>query len=143
VDLGVPAAAVFFLAEVSVEGEPMANRRWFIKATGAVHFGENKPPLDFAKLTKAPFNRPFGRRSIATIPPQELSGFLAWIDAQGVFDHPAESEVPPDVTVHGGVDRWVVVRRGGRTSCVRLRPGAPLSETLKQRFGALVTAHMP
>lgn len=142
-DLGVPPAAVFFLAEVSVEGEPMANRRWFVKSNGAVHFSDNAPPLDFAKLSKVPFNQPFGQRPIAILPSSELADFLAWLDAEGMFRLAAESGPPSGVTVQGGVDRWVVARHTGRTACIRLRPGAPLSETLKRRFGALVEAHMP
>ncbi len=140
-DLGIPDDAVFFLAEVSVEGEAMANRRWFVGPGGEVRFGKNALPFDFDDLPRKPFNRPFGNLPVAKVPGAEIESFVLWLEAEGFFRLPAEVGPPDGLRVQGGVDRWVVARHAGTTACIRLRPGAPLSDAVKSRFMSLIEAH--
>ncbi len=142
VELGVPEDAVFFLAEIAVAPEPLANRRWAVKADGVVLFGENSEPFDFQQLPGKPFNRPFGTDPIAQITREDLEGFVAWLKDQGVFHLPGEINPPEGVRVNDGVDRWIVVRDLDQTACVRMRPGATLSDAVDQRFSDVVNKYI-
>jgi len=142
VDLGDPDDAVFFLAEVAVGPEPLANKRWAMGPDGALRIGENGEPFDASLLPRSPFNRPFRERPIAMLPVVEVRAFLDWLDAQGLFRMPAEVGPPDGVTVSDGMDVWVVARREGQSACVRLRPGAVFADALQARFDRLVEPHL-
>lgn len=135
--LGVPADAVFFLAEKAVEPGTGTSRKWAIHVDGAVRFssdaGANDGPSSAGALTGDP---------IAMVPAPELGVFTDWLAAEGFFELPTEVGPPVDMIVSGGVERWIVVRKGVRTHCVHLRPGAPMSDSIKQRFSRWIGTHM-
>lgn len=142
VNLGVPADAAFFLAEVDDGMEPLGNRRWAIGPDGTTRFGRNEEPFDSRRLPVEPFNRPFQSEPIAKIPEVELQAFLAWLESSGFFAMPPVVDPPQNLVVKGGVDRWVMARLRDRSACVRLRPGAPGSDELKARLSALVSPRL-
>ncbi len=143
VELDIPADAIFFMAETAVEPEPQANRRWAIGVDGKVRFSDNHGLTKNSGASGKPFGRPLGSEPVATVPPAEIAVFLDWLTSTGFFQLPTDVGPPDDMTVKGGSDRWIVVLKGVKTHCVRLRPGAAVSAAIKQRFNALVGAHMP
>jgi len=143
VEWGIPADAVFFLAEVAVGPEPQANRRWAVREDGAVLFSANGEPFDFQALPRQPFNRPWDPDPIAVLAREDLAVLMALLENEKVFGLPPVVQGAGVRPPKDGMARYVVARHRGREARVRVRAGAPAGDRIADRFLRLVEARMP